>query len=376
MSMNASRHVGGPSASADPFLFSKQDIAAHLDLDSLCSGQWSSSSSSSHSSSFFPESPEQYCPSSAPVSPQPSVNLELWSSQTSIKQEGDYYHHYHHHHKEELLIDCLEDLNSYIINIDSHSQGTSPIYDFPSVTLETSAEEIDFDTCYKDFLQLVNSQPLPPPTPTIKQEEAFPLPSPTVTNRRPRRKAHKMESDETASTSPSESSLTKKPRTAKQPPAHKKKLTKNTKVALPKKSPEQYSNGYSDHLANGHAADTSRRASPSLTMSTSTSASDSESMSLGGTRKTTRSLKDRSPEAYSRRREKNNIAVRKSREKKRQEIKKFADEHMKLKREVEQMRTQNEKLRVLVSEVEEGILDKSKTELAAMIQKVKKQMDW
>ena len=80
--------------------------------------------------------------------------------------------------------------------------------------------------------------------------------------------------------------------------------------------------------------------------------------------------------AYGRRREKNNIAVRKSREKKRQEIKKFADEHMKLRREVEQMRVQNEKLKVLVSEVEEGILDKSKTELAAMIHKVKKQMDW
>ena len=86
---------------------------------------------------------------------------------------------------------------------------------------------------------------------------------------------------------------------------------------------------------------------------------------------------DLPPVAYVRRREKNNIAVRKSREKKRQEIKRFTDEHAKLKREVDQVRAQNEKLRHLVTVVEDGIVgEKSKTELEALIKNAKKQLHW
>lgn len=383
MSVNASHgSFVTPSLPSDPFLFSKHDTL-QFDFELFSAGPWSSQSSS-HCSLFFPDSPDtdQFCPSSAPTSPPPVVNLS-WGNEVSpasIKQEPDYLSP--HYHKEEPLIDCFDYFCPYLDSGLSSHCFFDARFDFPSVTIDPLTDQIDcaelFQLVTPETLPILNEKDLS----VVIKEESFSLtppaaipPTTTTKRRQPKRKAAEMDSDETASTSRSESSTRKKPRQVKQQP-QKKRTTKTAKPAVPKKSPDQSSSGYSDHLFNGNGPETSRRASPSLTMSTSTSNSDSESMSPGGTRKTARSLKDRSPEAYGRRREKNNIAVRKSREKKRQEIKKFADEHMKLRREVEQMRVQNEKLKVLVSEVEEGILDKSKTELAAMIHKVKKQMDW
>ncbi|XP_055327321.1 uncharacterized protein LOC129580694 isoform X2 [Paramacrobiotus metropolitanus] len=83
-----------------------------------------------------------------------------------------------------------------------------------------------------------------------------------------------------------------------------------------------------------------------------------------------------SEESYAQRREKNNTAVRKSREKKRQENQRFLEEHEKLKKEIETIKTQNDQLQTVLAEVEDGLLDtgKSKEELTALVQSAKKQL--
>lgn len=81
--------------------------------------------------------------------------------------------------------------------------------------------------------------------------------------------------------------------------------------------------------------------------------------------------------AYSRRRERNNIAVRKSRAKKREEIQQFADKQEKLQSEVDLIIVQNSRLQSLLDEVEDGLLDDTKTkdELTSLVHRAKAQLE-
>lgn len=80
-------------------------------------------------------------------------------------------------------------------------------------------------------------------------------------------------------------------------------------------------------------------------------------------------------DAYADRRRKNNIAVRKSREKKRQEITRFTEEHMKLQRQCELLKQNNEKLMKVLNDVQEALVeDKAIPVVKSIIVSAKKQL--
>ncbi|XP_055355636.1 CCAAT/enhancer-binding protein delta-like [Paramacrobiotus metropolitanus] len=83
-----------------------------------------------------------------------------------------------------------------------------------------------------------------------------------------------------------------------------------------------------------------------------------------------------SDESYSQRRKKNNEAVRKSRESKRQKELRFREDHDKLKKEIEAIKSRNDQLQTILAEIEDGVLDagKSKQELSALVQNARQRL--
>ena len=80
--------------------------------------------------------------------------------------------------------------------------------------------------------------------------------------------------------------------------------------------------------------------------------------------------------AYADRRRKNNIAVRKSREKKRQEINRFTEEHMKLQRQCELLKASNDKLMQTLNDVQEALVeDKAIPAVKSIIASAKKHLN-
>lgn len=352
MSVNA-RNSGNPFYFSDPFLCCSK-IEGLDDASRL--GPWGSLSLLSTHSPFDISFGDQFCPSSSPSSPSSVANLSspLFYSYEDLKESSSFV-------KEEPFDDFYLDDPfqtghfTGIPHVDSASEVFSSIPELAGSTVDP-----ELDERYEDFMQILNIETSSLFCPPLSVHASI---------------MDVEESDGGAASTPSGS--------VSGTGSNKRKISR-AKVSRSKKAIIKKSGSGSPDLSSvceklksfKNSPESSRRTSPSSSQSTSMSVSTSDEE--GGSRKhSKRSSKSGSPDAYVRRREKNNIAVRKSREKKRQEIKKFADEHSKLKREIDNIRAQNEKLRNLVVAVEEGIVvEKSKSEMESMIKAAKKQLNW
>ncbi|OQV23591.1 hypothetical protein BV898_02708 [Hypsibius exemplaris] len=389
MSVNVRNHFAGQHI-GDPFLGTGKSEPFSEDRYSPFSPQSSSSNWGSPPPalhSYPSHASDQYCPSlSVPNSPACSVAENLTS----------YYDSHHHHHQRQqdfeefAYIKDEEPYEDFFLNepfglppLSAESEVFSQIYPLEQDSPEGSGF---LEERYQDFMQIFDSETSPLSSSPISYSAFAQIMDELAAGSAGGESTEEMSMSTTPAGSIASESLPQRSSArsrAKKSSAAAAKKSPSTPAVLQtngKKKGRPATTDFSGMCAklnqfsagNGlptmlETPSTSRRPSVTASVSASMSTSDEDSVAAGSHQKQT----------YTRRREKNNIAVRKSREKKRQEIKKFADEHVKLKREVDHIRAQNERLKQLVTVVEDGIVgEKSRAELEALIKTAKKQLHW